>query len=360
MKRALELAKKGEGFTNPNPLVGAVFVKNDEIVGEGYHQKYGQAHAEVNAIKNATENLENSTLYVTLEPCSHYGQTPPCVEKIIEQKVSKVIIGMKDPNPLVAGRGIEILESHGISVEVGVLEEECKKINEIFIKYIQYKSPFVILKAAMTLDGKIASKTGDSKWISSESSREITHQIRNRVSAILVGVNTVLMDNPRLTTRLDREQVSHPIRVIVDTKARIPLDATVLEVDEKKKTILATTDLASDSKLDKLRAKGIDIIKTPVKDMHVDLKILLEKLSERKIDSILVEGGSQIQYSFLDNGLVDKVALFIAPKMIGGTDAIPFVGGDGKERISEAFQLESLKVEKIDKDLMIEGYLKKD
>ena len=363
MKKALKLAKKAVGFTNPNPLVGAVIVKDDKIIGKGYHKTYGKNHAEVNAIEDAKKNLnklEGSTMYVTLEPCSHYGNTPPCVDAIIKNNIKKVIVGMKDPNPLVAGKGIKKLKENNIEVKVGVLEKTCKRLNEVFINYIKDDTPFVNLKAAMTLDGKIASKTNDSKWISSEKSREYVHYLRQKYSAILVGINTVISDNPRLTTRLDQDKVSNPIRIILDTKCRIPLDSKVLQVNKNKKTILITSKLADDNKINKIENMGVTVKKLPLKDKHINIVKVIKYLSKKEIDSILVEGGSEIYYSFLENNLVDKLTLFISPKIIGGREAVPFVTGKGKEKISQGFELKDFQVSKISNDLLIESYLKKD
>ncbi|MFD3155471.1 bifunctional diaminohydroxyphosphoribosylaminopyrimidine deaminase/5-amino-6-(5-phosphoribosylamino)uracil reductase RibD [Haloimpatiens sp. FM7330] len=359
MKRAIQLSKEGIGYTSPNPLVGAVIVKNQKIIGEGYHEFYGGAHAEVNAFNNASTDVKGATMYVTLEPCSHYGKTPPCAKSIVEKGISKVVIGMKDPNPLVSGKGIEILKSNGIEVVTGVLEEEIKKLNEIFIKYIMTNIPFCILKTAMTLDGKICTKTGDSKWISNEKSREYVHKLRHRVSGIMVGIGTVLEDNPSLTTRLQGVKVSDPTRIIVDTSARIPLESKVLNLESKSKTIIATTEMAYKDKLDAIKQKGAEIIITPLKNGKVDLQYLIKELGKRNVDSILLEGGGQLNYSALNEEVVDKVISFISPKIIGGTGSKTPVGGDGKEKIKDAFMLKDIKLIKFNEDIMIEGYLRK-
>jgi diaminohydroxyphosphoribosylaminopyrimidine deaminase/5-amino-6-(5-phosphoribosylamino)uracil reductase len=359
MKRAIEISKKGAGFTNPNPLVGAVIVKDDQIIGEGYHEKYGDHHAEVNAFNNATASVEGATMYVTLEPCSHYGNTPPCAKAIVEKKIKKVIVGMVDPNPLVAGRGIKMMRDAGIEVKTGVLSDEVKKVNEIFLKYIQDNRPYCIMKTAMTLDGKIATKTGDSKWISNTSSRRFSHEIRNRVSGILVGINTVLNDDPRLTTRLDRRSTD-PIRIILDSKARIPLDAKVLTVASDSGVIVATTEKANDEKIEKLKSLGVEIIKTPLKDNRVDLDYLINTLGERSIDSLLIEGGGTVNFSFLKERLVDKIYSFIAPKIIGGREALTPVEGDGFDTIDEGIELKDVSVQDYYGDVLIEAYVKKE
>lgn len=360
MKRAIELSKKGKGYTSPNPLVGAVIVKNNKIIGEGFHQIYGGSHAEVNAFNNAIEDFKGATMYVTLEPCSHFGKTPPCANKIVEKGISKVIIGMKDPNPIVSGKGIEILQSNGIEVEVGVLEDEVRKINEIFIKNITKKIPFCIMKTAMTLDGKIASITGDSKWITNELSRTYVHQLRHQVSAIMVGIGTVLADNPMLTTRLEGMEGLDPIRVIVDTNGRIPLDSQVLNIKSNAKTIIATTENIDNKKVKAIEDKGGEVIITPIRDGKVDLENLMVKLGERKIDSVLLEGGSTLNYSALEQGIVDKVISFIAPKIIGGEIAKTPVGGKGRSMVKDAFSLQDIDIIRFNEDIMIQGYLRKE
>lgn len=355
MRRAIELAQKGEGCTKPNPLVGAVIVKDNKIIGEGYHQFYGGPHAEINAFRNALEDVKGGKMYVTLEPCSHYGKTPPCALAIVESGIKEVVIGMKDPNPLVAGRGIRILEEAGIKVTCEVLEEEVKELNEIFIKYISTKLPFVIMKTAMTLDGKIAAHTGDSKWITNELSRKYVHKIRNKVSAIMVGIGTVLADDPMLTTRLEDKEGADPIRVIIDSNGRIPLEAKVLNIDSEAKTIIAVTEKASKEKIKKIESKGAEVLIIPEKNNKVDLKYLMKELGERDIDSILLEGGSTLNYSALNEGIVDKVISFIAPKIIGGEKAKTPVGGEGREYMKDAIALENIKVSRFGEDVVIEG-----
>lgn len=360
MKRALELAERGAGFTNPNPLVGAVIVKNGKVIGEGWHQQYGSSHAEINAFKNAAEDVKGATMYVTLEPCSHYGKTPPCANALIEKGIKKVVIGLVDPNPLVAGNGIKILRENGIEVVTGILEDQGKKLNEIFLKYITTGLPFVIMKTAMTLDGKIASCTGDSKWITNEISRDYVHRIRHRVSGIMAGIGTVLADDPSLTTRLKDIEGKDPVRIIIDSSARIPLTAQVLNLHSKAKTIIACTEMAHKDKIKALEAKGAEIITTPLKDGGVDLKCLMKLLGDKKIDSILLEGGSKINYSALKEGIVDKVNAFIAPKIIGGENAKTPVGGPGIHLMRDAIDLHNIDVKRFQKDIMIEGYIVKE
>lgn len=352
MKRAINLAKKGSGHTSPNPLVGAVIVKDNRIIGEGYHEYYGGNHAEVNAIDSAVEDVAGATIYVTLEPCSHFGKTPPCAKKIVESKLSKVVIGMTDPNPLVAGRGIGIIEDAGIEVVTGVLEEDVKELNEVFIKYILTKKPFCYMKYAMTLDGKIASWSGDSKWISNEKSRKYVHNIRQRVSAIMVGIGTVLADDPSLTTRRGDKGDKDAVRVILDTRCRIPLDAKVLNLDSKVRTIIATVS-TYEEKIEALKKKGAEIIITPLKDNRIDIEWLFRELGRMGIDSVLLEGGSTINYSALEAGVVDKVMAFLAPKMIGGENARTPVEGQGIAYVRNAVKLIDLDIKKFGEDILI-------
>lgn len=351
MQRALELAVKGEGSVNPNPLVGAVIVKDNKVIGEGYHERYGEGHAEVNAFKNATEDVEGATMYVTLEPCSHYGKTPPCARKIVEKKIKRVVIGSTDPNPLVAGNGVKILKENGIEVVTGVLEKECRDMNYIFNKFIVTKKPFVIMKTAMTLDGKIASTTGDSMWITGEEARKYVHKIRNKVAAIMVGIGTVLKDNPELTCRI--ENGVNPVRVIVDSKGRIPIDTKVINIKDTSCTIVATTNDIDIEKAKALEDRGVKIIKT--QGNKVDLNELMVKLGEMKIDSILLEGGSTLNFSALEAGIVDKVQAFIAPKMIGGESAKTPVGGEGIKLINDAIYLDDIDIKRFGQDILIEG-----
>jgi diaminohydroxyphosphoribosylaminopyrimidine deaminase/5-amino-6-(5-phosphoribosylamino)uracil reductase len=315
MKRALELALKGVGKTSPNPLVGAVIVKNGKIIGEGYHEYYGGPHAEVNAIENATEDVEGATIYVTLEPCSHFGKTPPCAELLVRKKISKAVIAMIDPNSKVSGKGVELLRQNNIETVVGILEDEAKKVNEIFIKYILEKRPFCILKTAMTMDGKIATKYGESMWITNEKSRYYVHELRNRVSGIMVGINTIINDNPSLTTRIS-EGGTDAVRIIVDSSLRIPLNSNVLKLNSPKKTIIAATEKADKDKIRLLNeTENVQVEIIPMKNNQVDLVYLFKWLGNNGIDSILVEGGSTLNFSIFKEGLADKVITFIAPNI---------------------------------------------
>ena len=355
MSKALDLAEKGRGLVSPNPMVGAIIVKDNKIIGEGYHERCGCAHAEVNAFNNAIEDVEGATMYVTLEPCSHYGKTPPCADKIIEMKIARVIVGTLDPNPLVAGRGIDKLKKAGIEVEVGVLEEECKIKNEIFMKYIIDKTPFIIMKAAMSLDGKIATRTGESRWITGDKSRGEVHKLRNEVAGIMVGVNTIIMDDPELTCRI--EGGKNPIRIIVDSSLRIPKESRVVKTSNQVRTIVATTEKAEEKDKVELKKHGVEILETKSKDGKVDLEELVIKLGSLGVDSILLEGGGELNYSALKLGIVDKVQMYIAPKIIGGSLAKGPVSGGGIELLSDAFMLRTLSTKVVGEDILIEGYV---
>lgn len=356
MKIALELAKKGVGKVNPNPLVGAVIVKAGRIIGEGYHEYYGQAHAERNAVKNAREDVEGSTIYVTLEPCSHYGKTPPCVDLLIEKKFKRVVIGMLDPNPLVCGKSIEKLKKNNIETAVGIKEKECREMNEVFLKYITSNIPFVILKCGTSLDGKIATVSGESKWITNDKAREDGRKLRNKLSSIMVGVNTIIADNPKLTSRIAGGR--DPFRIIVDSNLRTPLDSNVIQNDDNK-TIIACTKNADKNKKKKLIHAGVKVIEVEEENNRVNLKKLLIELGKEKIDSILIEGGGTLNFSALEEKIVDKVRFYIAPKIIGGERSRGSISGNGFKTLKDAVKLKDIVVEQIDDNFMIEGYVDK-
>lgn len=356
MKLAIKLAINGVGKVNPNPLVGAVIVKDEEIIGQGYHECCGKEHAEVNAFKSLAKDAEGATLYVTLEPCSHYGKTPPCVDEIIKNKIVKVVIGMVDINPLVSGRSVNKLRDAGIEVIVGILEEECKKINEVFIKYITKKKPFVVLKSAMSLDGKIATSSGESKWITGEGSRIEVHNLRNKLSSIMVGVNTIIKDNPELTCRVSGGR--NPIRIVVDSKLRIPMESKVIVEINKSKTIIATTEVANNNKILELERLGVKVIVIKSKKGKVDLQELMVELGRLNIDGVLLEGGAELNFSALKENIVDKIQVYISPKIIGGERSKTPVGGNGIEVLSNAFKVENMASRFIGEDILIEGYLK--
>lgn len=355
MKIALELAKNGAGYVSPNPMVGAVIVKNGRIIGKGYHKKYGELHAERNAIANLTESAENATVYVTLEPCCHYGKTPPCTEAIIENKISRVVIGSRDPNPLVAGKGVEVLRQHGISVTEDVLRKECDSLNEVFFYYIQNKLPYVIMKYAMTIDGKIACYTGDSKWVSGEASRTFVQKLRHRCTGIMVGVETVIKDNPILNCRI--EGGKNPVRIICDSSLRTPPNSNIIKTAKEIRTILATACIDK-NKQEQYLAYECEILTVKEKNHHVDLKELMVRLGEMQIDSILLEGGGTLNWSALNEGIVNKIMVFLAPKIFGGEAAKSPVAGIGAAHPSNAFFLENMEYQKIGEDLLIEADIK--
>lgn len=356
MDLALELAHKGEGKVNPNPMVGAVIVKDGKIIGQGYHERCGEGHAEVNAFKNATDNVEGATMYVTLEPCSHFGKTPPCADKIIEKKISRVVIGSLDPNPLVSGRGVKKLIDAGIDVKYGVLEQKCIKLNEIFMKYIVTKTPFVVMKTAMSLDGKIATYTGESKWITGEEARLQVHYLRNKLMGIMVGVNTIIKDDPELTCRINEGR--NPIRIVVDSNLRIPLNSKVVNTANIFSTIIATTNNYDNEKKKLLEDKGVKVIVVNSCG-RVDLRELMKILGELKIDSILLEGGGTLNFSALKEGIVDKIQIYIAPKIIGGENSKTPIEGIGIKELKDSFKVRDIKVNNIGEDIFIEGYIDK-
>ena len=353
MGEALRAARHALGRTSPNPLVGAVVVRGDRIVSIGWHRAAGTPHAEVHALHAAGELSRGATLYVTLEPCSHYGRTPPCVNAIIDAGISRVVAAMSDPNPKVAGRGFELLRQAGIKVECGVLEQEARRLNEVFLKWITTGLPFVMLKTAMSLDGKIATSTGQSQWITSEVARRRVHEWRNIFDGIMVGIGTVLADNPSLTTRLDSGG-RNPIRIIVDSSARTPIDANVV-IDRQSRTIIAVTERAPRDRIDALRDRGVEII-TAGSEERVDLRQLLKELAVREITSVMVEGGGTLNFSLLKAGLVDKLNAFIAPKVLGGRNALTGVEGEGFSTLREAIELAEVSTEMIGGDILIGGY----
>lgn len=358
MRLAMQLAGNAIGRTSPNPLVGAVIVKDNRVVGCGWHRKAGTPHAEVHALNQAGELAQGADVYVTLEPCAHYGKTPPCAKALVEAKVKNVYGGLLDVNPKVAGKGFEILEDAGIHVEYGFLQDELRKQNEVFFKWIEHKKPFVVLKAAMTLDGKIATATGQSKWITNETSRAYGYKLRDIYDGIMVGINTVIEDNPMLTARVDGGK--NPIRIVVDSSLRIDINANVVQ-DKSAKTIVATTDKADKDKILKLQAQDVDVIVVD-KDENdkVDIEKLLDILGQKNICSILVEGGATLSGSFVAKKLVDKVYFFIAPKIVGGKEAKTPVAGTGILNLQEALALKDIQIEKLEEDILIIGRVDKD
>lgn len=353
IKLAIEIAKKGIGKVSPNPLVGCVIIKDERIIGAGYHEKFGGNHAEVNAINSARENLEGATLYINLEPCSHHGKTPPCVDKIIEKKFKRVVIGTLDMNPLVSGAGIKKLKSAGVEVKVGLLEKECVELNKFFFKYITKKIPYVTLKAAQTIDGKIADTVGNSKWISSVTSRRRVHLLRAKYDAVLIGAGTVQDDDPSLTVRLTEGR--NPKRVILDSNLDLATDYKIFTGNSDKNLIVVTSkkSISRKRKIKKLNSLGAKVIfvKETANGM-INLKAALVELAKNQIASVLVEGGSEIYTSFLRENLFDNIVLFISPKILG--PGLPFVNAFGKRTIKNALKVKFVNVETIDEDLLVE------
>ncbi len=349
MEIVLELAQKGEGKTFPNPLVGAIIVKNGKVVGSGFHQRVGKPHAEVNALKSAGQQAKGATLYVNLEPCSHFGRTPPCVDSIIRSGIKKVVCASLDPNPAVNGSGIGRLKQAGIEVKLGVLEDRAKKLNGVYFRRISSGLPFVTLKIAQTLDGKIAALGGDSKWISQEDSRKFVHRLRKEVDAVLVGINTVIKDNPKLTTRQVRGR--NPLRIVLDSKGRIPLSSNLLRQNKDGKTVIVVTGSQAEKKI-KNKAQ-VWRIKAD-RENRVNLESFLKSCAQKGINNILVEGGGKVFTSFLKEKLVDRIYCFVSPSIIG--EGIPAFGDLGIKRIADALELRDVKLKRFSKDILLIGY----
>lgn len=364
MRRAIELAKKGSGHVNPNPLVGAVIVRDGEIIGEGYHECYGQLHAERNAIANAKKrgnSLEGSTIYVTLEPCCHYGKTPPCTEAIIEEKIARVVVGSDDPNPLVSGKGFQMLREKGIEVIPHFLKEECDAMNYVFFHYIRTGTPYVAMKYAMTMDGKIACYTGDSKWVTGEESRAHVQTLRNHYKGIMAGIGTVLADDPMLNCRIEGGR--DPIRIIADSHLRIPMDSQLVRTAGQQPLIVACLPDADEEKAAQLQEKGVEVLRIPgvtTADITeeqkevISLPVLMKELGARKIDGILLEGGGQLNESALQAGIVDRIYCYIAPKIFGGAQAKTPVEGQGLTRAADAWQFKRIGMQEFGQDILLE------
>ena len=362
MKQALELAARGRGFTSPNPMVGAVVVKDGRVVGKGYHHAAGQPHAEVNAIDDAGAEAHAATIYVTLEPCNHTGRTPPCTEKILAAGIRKVVVAMPDPNPVVKGGGNAYLRHKGLEVVCGICEAEARQLNEVFVKYIRTGRPFVVLKCAATLDGQIATRTGDSKWVTGELARKHVHAVRHAMDAILVGAGTVRTDDPSLTTRQGNENDCDPHRIILDTRLSIPTHARLFQQASSARTYIAAGPLSQDQGLltrkDALEAAGAVVLETRLEDGRVDLSALMGMLGEAGITSLLIEGGGQVIGAALSAGIVDKVMFFYAPKILGGNDGVPICRGRGPDLMKDCLTLKDTRVECFGDDVLIEGYLR--
>ncbi len=355
MQQAIALAEKGQGRTSPNPLVGAVLVRRGKVVGAGFHKKAGGPHAEIAALRQAGGKAKGADLYVNLEPCCHTGKTPPCTRALLDAGIRHAYIGMRDPNPLVCGKGIRALKKAGIGVTTGILKKQCEALNAVFVKFIQTGEPYVILKSALSLDGKIATHTGESKWITGAKARRHVHRMRERADAILVGAGTVLKDNPSLTVRLGQKHPRHPVRVVVDRRHRIPLNANVFQNAAAETVILACGMKPDAARMKALHAQGVEVLSVKENRFGVDLKDLMRKLGERQITSVLFEAGGAINASALEAGIVDKVVFFIAPAIIGGNRAPGPVGGAGIDKIENTLRLKNMTVTQVGEDWMIEA-----
>lgn len=357
MAQAIAIARNAVGRTSPNPLVGAVIVRDGRVVATGWHRKAGTPHAEVHALNMAGELARGATVYVSLEPCAHYGRTGPCAKALVEAGVSRVVVAMEDPNPQVAGKGIAILREAGIEVQVGVLEQEARELNEVFLKWMTTGKPFVALKTAMSLDGKIATAAGESQWITNEASRHYTHKLRDMYDGILVGINTAIKDNPSLTTRLPEYEGKNPVRIVVDSKARLPLTSRLVQ-DGAAETIVAVTEEADKARVAALKAAGVQVLIAGA-GPQVDMALLMQQLGERKICSVLVEGGGTVNFALLQAGLVDRVYAFIAPKLLGGRNALTPVEGEGFAELAQAVELERLTTLDMQGNVLITGLVEK-
>jgi diaminohydroxyphosphoribosylaminopyrimidine deaminase/5-amino-6-(5-phosphoribosylamino)uracil reductase len=356
MKLALKQARKGLGRTSPNPAVGAVVVKDGRVIAAGHHRKAGSPHAEVDALAKLDGYAQGATLYVTLEPCNHHGRTPPCTEAILKSGIRRVVVGMKDPNPGVRGGGIAFLSQMGVAMRVGVLEKECERMNEAFIRFVTSNRPFIILKSALTLDGWTATRSNHSAWITNERSRGFVHRMRDRVDAIVVGVGTVLCDNPSLTTRLKGRKGRNPIRIVVDTHLRTPFAARVVRPDLSAPTVLVAGERADPRQAAIFEERGIQVIRCQEVSGRIDLVALMGILGKMSIMSVLVEGGASLVGSLLRERLVDKLYLFTAPKILGGDDGIPLARGRGPERMDECLRLTDIERKRFGDDTLIVGY----
>lgn len=379
MLRAIELAKKGSGFVNPNPAVGAVIVKNGKIIGEGYHHAYGSLHAERDAFANLIESAKGATIYVTLEPCCHYGKQPPCTEAVIENEIAKVVVGSRDPNPVVSGKGCKQLRDHGIEVVEDFMRKECDEINPAFFHFIQTGKPYVVMKYAMTLDGKIATRTGASKWITGEEARRHVHRTRTMYSAIMAGIGTVIADNPMLNVRLEDDQHKccckqtyyQPVRIIIDSKLRIPLDSNIVKTADRQRTVVACSisgmeevaastgqtsgeNTAVADKIRKLKEAGVEIICCSNEAGEVDLNKVIDWMVDQRLDSVLIEGGGTIHEAALKAGIVNHVMAYVAPKLFGGMEARTPVEGAGVEQPSDSPELSLTKITHLGTDILLE------
>jgi len=356
MKEALRLAAKGLGRTSPNPMVGAVVVQGDTVVGKGCHEYVGGPHAEVNALREAGDRAKGAVLYVTLEPCNHHGRTPPCSHAVLEAGISRVVVGMADPNPSVKGGGTDYLRSNGITVEPGPLEQECRLLNQAFIKHVVTGLPFVTVKAAATLDGRIATPTGDSRWITNERSRRFVHHLRCISDGILVGIDTAIADDPQLTARLRRTPpCRQPIRIVLDSSLKIPQDARLVKTARETPVWVACGQGASRDRESELKEAGVEVIRLPLKDGRIELFSLLKELGKRQLTSLLVEGGASVLGAFLEERLADEFHFFYAPKILADPLSVPMIRGASREKMSEALQVHDVKVRRFGQDVMLSG-----
>jgi diaminohydroxyphosphoribosylaminopyrimidine deaminase/5-amino-6-(5-phosphoribosylamino)uracil reductase len=356
MRLALREARKGLGRTSPNPAVGAVIVRNGEVAARGYHRRAGLPHAEVEALSRLGNRCPGDTLYVTLEPCNHVGKTPPCTRAILKSGIRRVVVGMKDPNPRVTGGGCAFLEAHGVDVTVGVLEAECRRLNEAFLKSVTSGQPFVIAKSAMTLDGWTATSTGHSKWITNEESRAFGHRLRDRVDAVMVGIGTVLADDPSLTTRLKKGKGRDPFRIIVDTHLRTPRNAKVVTQHSSARTLIVTGEGVAALDSQPFQGDGVFTLACPIREGKINLKALMTRLGEMSVMSVLVEGGAAIIGSLLREKLIDKFYIFKAPRILCGDDGYPMAAGPGPEKMDDSVVLKEIRVRRFGDDTLISGY----
>jgi diaminohydroxyphosphoribosylaminopyrimidine deaminase / 5-amino-6-(5-phosphoribosylamino)uracil reductase len=358
MKQALRLAAKGRGFTSPNPMVGAVVVRQGKVVGTGYHQQVGGPHAEVNALRDAGGKARNATLYVSLEPCNHHGRTPPCTQAILDAEIARVVIGMPDPNPLVTGGGAEFLRSRRVEVSAGVIEIECRRLNQAFIKHATTGLPLVIIKAAATLDGRIATRTGDARWISNDRSRRFVHGLRCALDAILVGIDTAISDDPLLTARTTAKRCRQPVRIVLDTRLRLPLTSNLVRTVEQSPLWVACREDAARERRAALEEAGVEVLALPPAPRGIDLHELLRELGKRNVTSLLVEGGARVLGTFLDEDLIDEFYLFYAPKILGDPRGVPLVVGEPRPQMADALPAYDLRVRRFGDDVLLCGRLR--
>jgi diaminohydroxyphosphoribosylaminopyrimidine deaminase/5-amino-6-(5-phosphoribosylamino)uracil reductase len=355
MKEALRQARKGVGRTSPNPAVGAVLVRRGKVIASGYHKRAGAPHAEVEVLSKVKAR-KGDTLYVTLEPCHHHGRTPPCTEAVLRSGLKRVVVGMKDPNPNVRGGGCEVLARKGVEVRVGVLEKECRRLNEWFLKYVTTGRPFVMAKTALTLDGWTATATGHSQWVTSERARRFGHRLRDQVDGIMVGIGTVVADDPLLTTRLRHRAGRDPVRIVVDTRLKIPESARVLHADSEAECLLAVGEEVSGKRLEAVRKRGVSTLICPTKAGKLDLASLMKRLGNRSITSVLLEGGATLMGAMIREKLVDKFFVFKAPKILGGDDGIPMAAGPGPQRMDGSLCLKDVEIRRLGEDFLVTGY----